>query len=78
MRVIAAGLDAAGLHPRVHETRGVQDITAMLNGAGGRDITVTVDEDGYTGLAYRNDPGATPAQVVAVITRALAVITGPP
>jgi hypothetical protein len=78
MRAITAGLQAAGLDARVHDTRGVQDIAATLHRPGGKDIAVTVDEDGYTGLAYWNDPGATPAKIVAVITAALAAITGPP
>ena len=39
---------------------------------------MTVDEDGYVQISYWNDPGATPAQIIATISRALAAITEPP
>jgi len=78
MRAIAAGLQAGGLDARVHDTRGVMDITATLCNAGAKGSDVTVDEDGYVQISYRNDPGATPAQIIATISRALAAITEPP
>jgi len=77
MRAIAAGLHAFGLDARVHETRGVLDITAAACRPGSKDIEVICDEDGYVTVSYRNDPGATPAQVTAVISLILAAITGP-
>jgi hypothetical protein len=77
MRAIAAGLQAAGLDARLHDTRGVLDITATLYNGGGKGTDVTVDEDGYVQICYWNDPGATPAQIIAIISRALAAITGP-
>ena len=75
MQEIAAGLQAAGLTARPHQTVGVLDITASLGQPGGRPTEVIVDEDGYVEIRYWNVPGATPAQVVAVITAALAAIT---
>jgi len=78
MHAIAAGLHAGGLEARVHDTRGVFDIRATLRNDNGRGTEVTVDEDGYVSLSYWNTPDATPAQVITVITRALAAITGPP
>jgi hypothetical protein len=36
MRAITAGLRAAGLDARVHDTRGVRDITVTVNRAGAR------------------------------------------
>jgi hypothetical protein len=77
MRAIAAGLQAGGLDARVHDTRGVLDITATLYNAGSKGTDVTVDEDGYVQISYWNDPGATPARIIEVISRALAAITGP-
>jgi hypothetical protein len=77
MRVIAAGLQAGGLDARVHEIRGVLDIRATLRNGGGKGTDVTLDEDGYVQICYWNDPGATPAQVIAVISRLLAAITRP-
>jgi hypothetical protein len=77
MRAIAAGLQAFGLDARVHETRGVLDITATACRPGSKDIEVICDEDGYVQAAWWNDPGATPAQVTAVISLVLAAITGP-
>ena len=78
MHAIAAGLQAGGLDARVHDTHGVLDIRATIYNSHGKGTDVTVDEDGYVTLAYWNDPGATPAQIVAAISRALAAITGPP
>jgi hypothetical protein len=78
MHAIAAGLQAGGLDARVHDTRGVLDIRATLYNSGGKGTDVTIDEDGYVTLTYWNDPGATPAQIIGVIGRALAAISGPP
>jgi hypothetical protein len=78
MRGIAAGLHAAGLDARVHDTRGVLDLTATLGRPGGKEINVVVDEDGYVELRYWSAPGHTPAQVTTTIGRALAAITTPP
>jgi hypothetical protein len=78
MHAIAAGLDAAGLDARVHDTRGVLDVTATLYRPGSKDVEIICDEDHYVQVSYWNDPGAIPAEVVAMISRALAVITGPP
>jgi len=77
MRAIAAGLHASGLDARVHDTRGVLDITAAACRQGSKDIQVICDEDGYVTVSWRNDPGAAPAQVTAVISLVLAAITGP-
>ncbi len=74
MRVIAAGLTAAGLTAHLHDTRGVLDVTAALHRPGGKETDVIVDDDGYVEIRYWNRPGATPDQVTAVITRALAAI----
>jgi len=75
MRAIAAGLDAAGLDAQVNETCGVLDVTASLHCAGSKDLVVICDEDHYIQVSWWNDPAATPAQLVAVISRALAAIT---
>jgi hypothetical protein len=75
MHATAAALTAAGLDAKVHSTRGVLDITASLHQSAGRSVEVIVDEDGYSEIRYWNAPGATPAQMVAVITAALAAIT---
>jgi hypothetical protein len=74
MRAIAAGLTAAGLTAQLHDTRGVLDITASLHRPGHKHAVVVVDDDGYVELRYWNHPGATPDQVTAVITRALAAV----
>jgi len=78
MRAIAAGLHAFGLDARLHDTRGVLDITATACRPGTKDIQVICDDDGYVTISYWNDPGATPAQVTGVISLILAAITGPP
>jgi hypothetical protein len=77
MHAIAAGLQAGGLDADVHDTRGVFDIRATLYNGGGKGTDVIIDEDGYVTLSYWNAPGATPAQIIDVINRALAAITGP-
>jgi hypothetical protein len=74
MGAIATGLVAAGLAARVHNTRGVLDVAATLDWPGGKATEVIADEDGYVEVRYWNDPDATPEQVTAVITAALAAI----
>jgi len=73
MSAIATGLVAAGLAARVHNTRGVLDITAALDRPS-KATEVIVDEDHYVEIRYWNDPDATPEQVTAVITAALTAI----
>jgi hypothetical protein len=75
MRAIAAGLQAGGLDARVHDTRGVFDIRATVYKGDGKGTDVTVDEDGYVSISYWNDPDAEPAQVIALITGVLTVVT---
>jgi hypothetical protein len=75
MRAIAAGLNAAGLDVHLHQTCGVPDISATVHRPGHKPVEIVYDEDDYAQISYRNDPGATPAQAVAVISRALTVIT---
>jgi len=77
MSEIAGVLAGAGLDARVHDTRGVLDVTASLGQPGGRPVEVIVDDDGYTQVSYWNPPGAAPAQVTATITAVIAVITEP-
>jgi hypothetical protein len=77
MQAIAAGLHAFGLNARLHDTRGVLDITATAYRQGSKDIQVICDEDGYVTVSWWNDPGAAPAQVTGVISLILAAITGP-
>jgi hypothetical protein len=74
MATIAAGLQAAGLTAQVNQTLGVFDLTASLDRAIGKPVEIIVDEDGYVEITYWNDADATPAQIVATITRALAAI----
>jgi hypothetical protein len=76
MHAIAAGLQAAGLDAHVHNTKGVLDITAIARRASAKDTEVTVDDDGYVVVSYWNDPGATSAQIIAIISQILAVIDG--
>ena len=75
MREIAAGLQAAGLTARLHQTAGVLDLTAELDRPGGKATGVIIDEDHYVEIRYWNLPGATPGQVTNVIVRALAAIS---
>ena len=77
MAAIAAGLHAAGLHARVHDTRGVLDVTASLHRPGCKDTGITVDEDHYVQVSWWSPADAAPGQVVAVISRVLAAITRP-
>jgi hypothetical protein len=74
MAAIAAALTAAGLDAQVNDTRGVLDITAAWHRPGCKDIEIIYDEDRYAQISYWSAPDATPAEVVATITRALAVI----
>jgi hypothetical protein len=76
MHAIAAGLHAGGLAARVYDTGGVLDIRASVCGAGGKGTDVTLDEDGYVTVSYWNDPAATPIEIIEVIGRVLAAITG--
>jgi hypothetical protein len=62
MRAIADQLQAAGLTARVHDTRGVLDITGTAHRSGGREIEVIVDQDGYAEIRYWNPATATPAE----------------
>ena len=78
MDAIAAGLQARGLQARVHDTHGVLDIRATLSDPAGKGTEVTVDEDGYVSVSYWNDPAATPIEIIEVIGRVLAAITGQP
>jgi hypothetical protein len=77
MNEIAGGLAEAGLDVKVHDTRGVLDVTASLGEPGEKPVEVIVDDDGYTQVSYWNPPDATPAQVTTVITAVVAVITVP-
>ena len=77
MAAIAAGLHAAGLDARVHDTRGVLDVTASLHRPGSKAIDLTVDEDHYVQLSWWSPADATPGQVIATIRSALAAITRP-
>jgi len=74
MSAIATGLAGAGLAAAVHDTRGVLDVTATWDQPGAKATEVLVDEDGYVEIRYWNHPDATPEQVTAVITGALAAI----
>jgi hypothetical protein len=74
MRATAAALAAGGLEAKTHAIRGVLDITASLRRPDGKPVKVIIDEDGYAEIRYWNAPGATPAQVAAVVTAALATI----
>jgi len=78
MAAIAAGLHAAGLDARVHDTRGVLDVTAALHRPGSKAVDLTVDDDHYIQLCCWNPADATPGQIVATIRRAIAAIAGPP
>jgi alpha-beta hydrolase superfamily lysophospholipase len=75
MRHVAAELRAAGLDACMHDTRGVPDVRATLRREGRQPLEVTFDCDGYVQIAYWHHPGVTPAQVVATIKHAVAVIT---
>lgn len=70
-------LSAAGLRVRVTSTCGALDLTAELNRPDSNSAEVIADEDGYVEVRYWNPPGASPAQIAAVISRVLAAITTP-
>ena len=74
LRAIGAGLAAAGLAARLHESPAETDLTATLRRPGQREIEVVVDEDGYTELRYWASLDVPPAHAVATITGALAAI----
>jgi|SRR5215472_18172491 len=78
MRAIAAGLTDAGMDARVHDTRGVLDVTAALHRSGSKAVDLTVDEDHYIQLSWWIPPTPPPGQIVATISRAVAAITEPP
>jgi hypothetical protein len=78
MRAVVAKLTAAGLDTRLYETKGVLDIQATLRREGHKAVQVIYEDDGYVEIAYWHDPEATPAQVAATISQALAVITHQP
>lgn len=75
MRAIAAELAAAGLDTQIHETQGVLDIRATLRRPGCKPVDIIYDEDDYAQVSFWNDPGITPAQAAATISRALTAIT---
>jgi len=75
MHDVAVMLAEAGLATQVCETNGVLDLTATLRPPGCHEIEIIVDEDWYVEIRYWNVPAATPAEVSAVISRALAAIT---
>src|SRR5215470_4770162 len=74
LRTIEVGLAAIGLSTRLRESAGRSDLTATLHQPGQREIEVVNDADGYTELRYWANLNVTPAQTVATITSALAVI----
>jgi hypothetical protein len=74
MRAIAAELTAAGLQTRLYQSPGSVDVTATRP-QGNRGMEAVVDEDNYVELRYWHPADATPAQIAAVITRALDAIT---
>jgi hypothetical protein len=75
---LAAELGAAGLDAVVYQTCGVFDVRATLRRDGHGPVEIIYDTDGYVQATYWNAPGATPAQVAAIITGVLAVITHGP
>lgn len=79
MQAIASELTPAGLHTRVHKTRDCAYLTAVIPADGHRrEIEAVVDEDLYIELRFWAAPEATPAQVSAIITGAIAEITAAP
>ena len=76
MRAIAAELAAAGLNTQLYDSRGGIDVTATASPPGQREIEVVVDEDDYCELRFWTPPGTQPAEVAAVITRAITAVTG--
>src|SRR5215471_21747718 len=74
LRTIEVGLVAVALSTRLRESAGTADLTAILQQPGQRELGVVIDADGYTELRYWASVNVTPAQTVATITSALAVI----
>lgn len=72
----AAQLLTNGLPAILNETAAGLDMTATLSRPGRKELDVIVDEDGYAELHWWADPGTTPAELAAVITRTVAAITG--
>lgn len=62
----------------MHETSAGLDLIATSHHPGRREVEVIVDEDGYAELRWWAAPGATPADVAAVITRVIASVTAAP
>jgi hypothetical protein len=75
---VAAGLRAAGLTVRVHETDGTMDVTATLRPPWRREIEIIADAEGYVQVSWWSPPGATPGQVTASIGRVVAAISSEP
>ena len=75
MLVLTGLLSAAGLTASLNVTRDIPDVTAWLPQPGGRDITVIVDDDGYTELRFWARPGTSPSHITTMLTRAIRVIT---
>jgi hypothetical protein len=75
IREIAAGLTAAGMTALVEDSGPVPAVFATLARQGRPRITAIAYDGGFVVLRYRNDPGATPAQITSTLTRVLAVIT---
>lgn len=78
LKAIAAQLLTNGLPAVLNETAAGLDMTATLSRPGHKELDVIVDEDGYAELHWWADPGTTPAELAAVITRTVAAITGAP
>jgi hypothetical protein len=74
LRAIAAGLAAAGLATRLHESPAELHLTATLHQSGQREIEVVVGEDGYTEFRYWASLDLPPGHAVATIVGALAAI----
>jgi hypothetical protein len=75
MRAIAGQLAAAGMDARVESAGGYLYVVARGNGGGTR-FEAIVDDDGHVELRWLHQPAGSHAQLTAVITRAMAVITG--
>lgn len=78
MLVITGLLTAAGLTACLNVSRDIPGITAWLPRPGGRDITISLDEDGYVELRFRAGASTTPGQITTTLTRAIGVITALP
>lgn len=71
LRAIGAGLGAAGLAVHLRHTRFGLELVASCHEPGLPETDVVIRADGYTELRYRARCSATPAQITAVIVRAL-------